>query len=73
MIQINSEEELKNFNENHWESSFLMIYQDKNSEFYKCVENLAENKYKVLFYVAAIEAKNYKGKRFEVPSLIVRK
>ncbi len=72
MIQINSEEELKKFNENHLEGSYVMIYEDANSEFYKCVKDLAENKYKVLFNVAAIEAKNYKGKKFEIPSLIVK-
>ncbi len=71
MVELKSEEELKNFKEDYGESSFLMIYENKNSDFYKCVEELAENKFKILFYVGAINAKNYKESNFEVPKLIV--
>ncbi len=71
MVELKSDKELKNFKEDYGESSFLMIYENKNSDFYKCVEELAENKFKILFYVGAIDAKNYKESDFEVPCLIV--
>jgi protein disulfide-isomerase A1 len=51
IVELQSDEELKNFRNNYGEDTFVVYYDgDKNSELYKCIEQLAEKKFKPYFY-----------------------
>ena len=51
VIDLPSEENLKNFRNNYGEDTFVLYYDgDKTSELYKCIEQLAEKKFKPYFY-----------------------
>ena len=51
IIELQSEEELKNFRTSYGEDSFVVYYDgDKNSQWYNCIEQLAEKKFKPYFY-----------------------
>jgi hypothetical protein len=75
IIEIENQSEIQNFGKLYGESSFIMVYDDKNSEFYKCVSNLSENTYKTLFFIGSIHISKYtpgNGTR-PFPALIVFK
>ncbi len=75
LVETKSQKEITNFKSNLGDGSFLLIYDTKDSEFFKCVEELAENKYKLLFYVGYADKNIYNNynPKIEVPSLIVKK
>ena len=50
-IDLQSKEEVTNFRTLYGEDTFIVYYDgDKNSEWYKCIEQLAEKKFKPYFY-----------------------
>ncbi len=58
IVEINSEIEIKEFRKQYGENSFMVYYDgEKNSEWFQCIENLAENKFKQNFYFGVF-AKN---------------
>ncbi len=73
LVEIKSQKEITNFKTSLSDGSFLLIYETKDSEFFKCVEELAENKYKLLFYVGYADKKIYNNNnlKIDVPSIIV--
>lgn len=51
IIEIKSENEIKEFRSLYGENSFVVYYDgDKNTEWYRCIENIAEKKFKPYFY-----------------------
>ncbi len=70
LIEIESHNEINNFGKLYGESSFVMVYDKKDSDFYKCVNELAENYYKTIFYIGCISIERY-NEGNEKPKLIV--
>jgi hypothetical protein len=59
LIELHSEKEIKDFRSQYGENTFVVHYDgDKNSEFYKCIENLAEKKFKSHFYFGVYHDKS---------------
>ena len=58
IIELHSENEIKDFKIQYGENSFVVNYDgNKNSDFYKCIENLAEKKFKQNFYFGLYDEK----------------
>jgi hypothetical protein len=55
MIEIKSEEDIKSFKDNYGDHSFILHYSDKDKKAFKCVKNLAEDKFKQNFYIGYIK------------------
>jgi hypothetical protein len=75
-INSNSEEEIHNFKSLYGENTFLVVYDSKESDFFKCVENYAENKFKTTFYFGLIPQDKYtqseSNKIDKFPAIIVK-
>ena len=73
VVDLDSMNELEHFMKFYGENSLLMVYEEKDSEFYKCVRDLVEDKYKMLFYVGSIRIdKYYDEKEGKNPILMVK-
>jgi hypothetical protein len=69
-LNLNSPTEVKEFFKKYPESSFLFIYDSKESEFYKCMLSLSENPlFKPSFYFAAIQKDNYTNDTETIPKI----
>ena len=65
---------IENFSKNYGEVNFLLLEKDENSQFYKCILNLAETEYLPLLYFGHIKTNTYQtltGKTLNSPALIV--
>jgi len=76
IFELNSRKEIQQFiigndkGEFYSDSNFIMVYDDKNSDFYKCVNTLVENNYKTILRIGSIESDNFIKNMH--PTLIVR-
>jgi hypothetical protein len=68
--KVRTVEELNQFRNKH-SDSFILAYDNTETEYYKCIAELANEKYKQYFYIAAIEASVYNSTSVKVPALIV--
>lgn len=75
LIDLDKAEDIKLFREKYGESTFLALYDSKNSMFHKCVNLIGESiKFKTLFYIGMLKLSEYNEKKdfkTSVPTLIV--
>lgn len=63
-----NQEAIKDFRANYGDVNFLVVLEKKNlenSQFYQCLENLANNKYKPIFYFGILEKNFYNYPQFK--------
>jgi hypothetical protein len=59
IIEIGSRNQVKDFRKLYGENSFVVYYDgDKNSEWFKCIDDIAEKKFKPYFYFGLINDGN---------------
>ena len=72
VIELYDYDNLEDFSIKYGDISFLIIDDSKNTDFYRCVEKLAEMDYKTQFYFGFLETKEYKNEyNLKIPGLIV--
>ncbi len=59
VIELNNQTEADDFVD--LSDSFLVVYEDTKSDFYKCVEDIAEKKHKITLNFGGIHKDNYKN------------
>jgi hypothetical protein len=70
---VKTTEDLNKFKENHGSDIITLTFNnDTESEYFKCIKRLANEKYKQHFYITAIDEKVYDSKTVTSPALIVR-
>jgi hypothetical protein len=67
--EIKSLEEMKAFKDKYGDS-LLLAYNNKEADYYKCIKELANTKYRQFFYIAAIDELMYESS-IKTPALIV--
>ncbi len=60
MVEIKSEANIKEFKDNYGDHSFVLYHTDKDKEAFKCIQRLAEDKFKQNFYIGYIKSNNSK-------------
>lgn len=70
LIEITSKQAIPDFKRDYGESSPIAAYDNKDSNFFKCLKQLAEDKYKPNLYFGIIQKEIF-DKNLKFPSLIV--
>jgi hypothetical protein len=64
-----STDELEKFKLKHTDT-FVLAFENKEADYYKCIERLVNDKFKQYFYIAAIDIAVYNS-TVKTPALIV--